>query len=322
MSAPDQPLPAQAGKSRLISAHSFQLHDRSWVKRWRPASFSKFALISTIIAISPFLAGVVVTHIENGRTGAILNTPFGDDVNDVSNAQTFMYQQFPTILTVVFGIWISVLDLDVKRLDPWSRLSSGSSSAMFSLYDTDFILSVVYKSLRASYIYRPHRSKRDVHKYHESRTKNLTVGAPQAVVDASTQTKTMTNNFQVAAYFIAWLGQSHPLFTTNSYTLAPFDHSTVQKSAQISVIVATTRYSAEASCWKPEAAVHNTTSKRISFADGSGCQTKDAFDDDAYWNVQNSQYLAVHIPVMSPGFAFEDGNARETNATSMCPNFP
>lgn len=68
------------------------------------------------------------------------------------NVQNFMYQYFPTILIVVFGIWISVLDLDVKRMSPWSRLASGSRgsfSALFCLYDTDSILTVIYKSFRA-----------------------------------------------------------------------------------------------------------------------------------------------------------------------------
>jgi len=150
----------------------------------------------------------------------------------------------------------------------------------------------------------------------------LAIGASEVPVDPTTQTKTMTNNFEVTAYSIAWLGQSQPPFTTSSYTLAPFDHSMVQDSAQTYVTAATTRYWAEVDCWKPEAAVINDTSKRISFADGRGCETPDVFDDDPYWNVQNARYMAVHIPVTSPGFAFDNGNTRETNVTSMCPNFP
>ena len=153
-------------------------------------------------------------------------------------------------------------------------------------------------------------------------SQRLRIGASQDTVDANTQTRTMTNNFQVTAYSIAWLGQGQPPFTTSSYTLAPFDHSMFQDPAQTYVIVDTTRYWAEVNCWKPAAAVVNTTSKRISFADGKGCMTKDVFDDDAYWNVEHSRYMAVHIPVNSPGFASNQGTASETNVTSMCPKFP
>lgn len=116
------------------------------MKRNRPAFIQQIALISTIIVIAAFLACFIVIHTTNARTGAIIHTSLG---NDIGNAQTFLYQDLLTILTVIFGIWISVLDLDVKRLDPWSLLSTGSSSAMFCLYDTDFVLTFVYKSFRA-----------------------------------------------------------------------------------------------------------------------------------------------------------------------------
>jgi len=146
MSALDDSLLAQEPKIKRHSTQSLQLDEKPLVRRWRPASFSKFALVSTIIVIAAFLTCVVLTHITNERTGAIIYTALG---NDISNGQNFLYQYFPTILTVIFGAWISVLDLDVKRLDPWARLSRGSSSAMFCLYDTDFVLSVVYRSFRA-----------------------------------------------------------------------------------------------------------------------------------------------------------------------------
>lgn len=77
----------------------------------------------------------------------------------------------------------------------------------------------------------------------------LTIGAPQVAVDATTQTQMIANGFQVTAYSIAWLGQSQPPFTTNSYTLAPFDHSMVQDSAHTYVNAATTRQLAMAPTW-------------------------------------------------------------------------
>ena len=85
------------------------------MERWRPFSFSEFALMSTTGIIAAFLASVVVIDIKSRMTGAIIYTPLE---NDIGSAQIFLYQYLPTILAVVFGIWISVLDLDVKRLSP------------------------------------------------------------------------------------------------------------------------------------------------------------------------------------------------------------
>lgn len=153
-------------------------------------------------------------------------------------------------------------------------------------------------------------------------SQSLTVGSAQDAVDADIQTQTMTNDFQITAYSIAWLGQNQPPFTTNSYTLAPFDHSLVRSPVHTYVNVSTMRYWGEVTCWRPDAVKVNATSKRLSFADGKGCETGDVFDDAAPWNVEDSQYMAMHIPVDSPGFAFGEGTTRETNITSMCPDFP
>jgi hypothetical protein len=112
-------------------------------------SFSNVALISSVIVIAGFLAGVIVIHLKNKKAGGII---FAATANDFSGAQTFAYQYSPTIMIVSFGIWISILDLDIKRLDPWSRLSGPSghkSSVLFCRYDSDFILTSVYKAIVA-----------------------------------------------------------------------------------------------------------------------------------------------------------------------------
>jgi hypothetical protein len=150
------------------------------------------------------------------------------------------------------------------------------------------------------------------------------ISIPHGIVDTSAQTHTMTNNFQVTAYAIAWLGQSDPPFTTESYAVAPVDLTAVKHPSRTSVTTSTTRYWSEVDCWKPVAVSFNATSKWTSFADGRGCQTKDVFSDASHWNSLRSKYLAIHVPVDSPGFGL--GTARshsqEANTTSMCPEFP
>lgn len=148
------------------------------------------------------------------------------------------------------------------------------------------------------------------------------ISVPFGIVDASTQTNTMTNNFLVTAYSIAWLGQSNPPFTTDTYTLAPSDLSAVKDRTRTLVTTSTTRFWSEVSCWEPESVMINATSKRKSFADGRGCQTMDVFSDASYWNAAQRPYMVTHIPVDSPGFAFEDGHTRESNISSMCSEYP
>jgi hypothetical protein len=112
-------------------------------------SFSNVALISSVIVIAGFLAGVIVIHLKNKKAGGII---FAATENGFSDAQTFAYQYSPTIMIVSLGIWISILDLDIKRLHPWSRLSGPSghkASVLFCRYDSDFILTSVYKAIRA-----------------------------------------------------------------------------------------------------------------------------------------------------------------------------
>lgn len=115
-------------------------------KGWRPFSFNNLILLLTATVTAALLASVITIHIINGRNSTIIHRT---EENHFVSAQIFGYQYLPTLLAVIFGIWISVLDLDVKRLNPWSRLSRGSSSAIFCLYDTDFVLTVIYKSFRA-----------------------------------------------------------------------------------------------------------------------------------------------------------------------------
>lgn len=151
----------------------------------------------------------------------------------------------------------------------------------------------------------------------EAILQKVVVNATRDTLDANGQTHNMSNNFLVTVYSVAWLGQGQPQFTTESYAVAPFDHSIVQISTQTSVTVPTTKYWAEVNCWSPASVVFNFTSNRTSLDDGKGCETKDVFQDDTS---QKSQY-SLHNPVDSTSLPLN--LARDnTNATSMCPEFP
>jgi hypothetical protein len=62
----------------------------------------------------------------------------------------FLYRFSPTIITVLYGIGWSWVDLDIKRLEPWFQLAQdGGSSARASLllqYPVNFLLFVPFKA--------------------------------------------------------------------------------------------------------------------------------------------------------------------------------
>jgi len=115
---------------------------------WRPRSFRRTALLITIICACTLLAIVVVSHVQAYRTGAVL---VAEHAGGLSDGQIFLFQYMPTMLIVCFAMWVSVIDLDVKRLEPWYQLShpdSSSHSPLLCRYDTDFFLAVLFRSLR------------------------------------------------------------------------------------------------------------------------------------------------------------------------------
>lgn len=147
MSSPNNSLPEVAGNRAPDAIRRFQLEESVIVRRWRPASFSKLASTSLVFVTIGFLAGIITLQFKDKDMGGIT---FAAEATNFSSMQDFGIQYLPTILIVAFGMWISIVDLDIKRLDPWCRLSvDPNSSALFCRYDSEFALTVVYKAIRA-----------------------------------------------------------------------------------------------------------------------------------------------------------------------------
>lgn len=88
-------------------------------------------------------------HHKNHKNGAVLVADNGDEF---SVGQIFLSRYLPTILVVLYGMSISIIDLDIKRLEPWYSLSTGDTSSgtspLLCRYDTDFVLTVMAKAFR------------------------------------------------------------------------------------------------------------------------------------------------------------------------------
>jgi hypothetical protein len=83
------------------------------------------------------------------RDGGIL---FADSIDDLPVTYIFLQNYLPTIVAVLFTTVWNWIDLDVKRLEPWYRLSqesgaSGRDSVLLG-YPAEFLPLVPFKSLK------------------------------------------------------------------------------------------------------------------------------------------------------------------------------
>lgn len=107
---------------------------------WKPIAFSPITLIfATLVAWSliAILQILLVTSEQNG--GIIL----ASTIDDIDIAKSFEYLYLPTVVALVFSIFWSWIDLQVKRVEPYHQLSQqdgawGKDSLLMS-YPFDFL---------------------------------------------------------------------------------------------------------------------------------------------------------------------------------------
>jgi len=114
---------------------------------WKPVTLQAPLLLSiavfTVCAIF-ILEDLSQTGLKNG--GIIFAT------GDLSSAATFSYLYLPTIVSVLYGMSWSWVDLDAKRLEPYFQMSKvGGALAHDSLdlcYPFDFVGWAPIKAIR------------------------------------------------------------------------------------------------------------------------------------------------------------------------------
>lgn len=321
-----------------------------------PFSFRRSTLGCTAIATLLLLGATVVLHILDARNGVIL---VGRSADGLSIGQFFEIRYLPTILTVIYGSWITTLDLDVKRLEPWSQLSLGSAvsaaSSLLCRYDTEFVLSVLAKSMRSGYcipwpivtaaIFADHHRhwivltstwlailatiilpavQNSMFSVQKAATRRgLQTSNPTPLADLHTQTKLMSNNFLLSAYSVTWLGQNSPAFSTNQYALAPFDIDRFQTnlSGNRGVVIApTTRYWVELNCWSPSVITTDVTESLVSFDDGQGCMAANLLSYNATTTSMYDQSAAYESYLFSSSSL--GWNPFLPNLKTTCPDKP
>lgn len=87
---------------------------------WKPFTFKAGFLAPLFLAT---VALIVILEIINQKAIRDDGLFFANSLDDFKTWQVFCYRYLPTTLAVIYGMVWAVLDLDVKRLEPYFQLS-------------------------------------------------------------------------------------------------------------------------------------------------------------------------------------------------------
>jgi Protein of unknown function (DUF3433) len=118
--------------------------------KWRPwtlhpVSFGSIVLCSSgVLALLEYL--VHKSNRENGIAFPALTT------GEFITGQLFLFLYFPTVLAIIYSIWVSWLGLDIKRLEPWYQLIRPNppkfDNSLLLQYPVEFLALVPFKAAR------------------------------------------------------------------------------------------------------------------------------------------------------------------------------
>lgn len=139
------PAPHPASRGGLF----FKRQDAPRSASWKPFTFKAGFLIPLLFITCGFVVALEVLGEISDRNGGIL---FANTLDSYTVWQTFLYRYLPTIIAVTYGMVWAILDLDIKRLEPYFQLSypegvSGKDSIMLN-YPFEFLGYVPITSFR------------------------------------------------------------------------------------------------------------------------------------------------------------------------------
>jgi hypothetical protein len=118
-------------------------------KPWKPLTQKAYFLIPIILASGALIAVLKIYLDRSDRNSGIL---FAPKINDLPLQQTFCYLYLPTIVSLILSFIWTWIDLDIKRLEPFVRLSRpngalGQNSVLLH-YPFDFVAFVPFAAAR------------------------------------------------------------------------------------------------------------------------------------------------------------------------------
>ncbi|KKA17766.1 hypothetical protein T310_8296, partial [Rasamsonia emersonii CBS 393.64] len=296
---------------------------------WRPTSLSPIVLILVISFTITLMVILAVLQSKSTRDGGIL---FAESIDDLPAGYIFLENYLPTIIAVLFTTVWNWIDLDVKRLEPWYRLSQesgavGGDSVLLD-YPAEFLAFVPLQSLKRkqwtvfctalilvilSWVVTPLQSGiftvRTIQK-----SETLPMLSSPGLVSLEEQASTLTMNFVNEGYDVAWLNMNMPPFTTRSYALAPFLPSYDRQ------VIGTNRtftgntvlYQTDLDCQLADSVTRSTkgiNSTLLTFDDGHGCVARNLLE---YYFTTRAGYNGYYIGYYGDGSLDSDAYADST----------
>lgn len=116
---------------------------------WKPNSFRLLPLAAVTLASWALIITLQLLLVKSQKDGGII---IADTIEDIALDRSFLYKYLPTIIALIYSVFWSWIDLQVKRLEPYHQLSKsggawGKDSLLLS-YPFDFLPFVPLSAFR------------------------------------------------------------------------------------------------------------------------------------------------------------------------------
>ena len=121
---------------------------------WRPFTLRPLALVLFLLSTIGLIVTIGGLNYTSIRQGALT---FAHSHGGFSTAQVFSYRYLPQIVIVLYGVGWAVVDLDVKRLEPYFQLSkpdgASAGDSIHLHYPFDFLASATVTAAKRKYVF-------------------------------------------------------------------------------------------------------------------------------------------------------------------------
>ncbi|TFA98844.1 hypothetical protein CCMA1212_009395 [Trichoderma ghanense] len=254
---------------------------------WKPSTMKAPVLIS--FAISSVVI-IVLLEVLVQRSRKLGGLSLVDDADEIPSAVNLTYLYLPTIIAVLYSLVWNWIDLDIKRMQPWTEVSKPNGAtgrqSVFLDYPVDFVAFVPFKAAKQRHwavfysgtvmviifwMITPLQSS-CLGTGPVLMNKTVAMSAPSMFMDSLTQATNMDQSVMNAGYGMAWLKRPFPAFTSSDYALMPFQPAEPVQGNIANFTGTTTKYWTDLKCWPAEV---EHTPKMVdgtyNFINGMGC---------------------------------------------------
>ncbi|OTA07793.1 hypothetical protein A9Z42_0087130 [Trichoderma parareesei] len=247
-----------------------------------------FAISSVII--------IVLLEVLAQRSQKFGGLSLVDDADEIPSAVNLTYLYLPTIIAVLYSLVWNWIDLDIKRMQPWTEVSKPDGAtgrqSVFLDYPVDFVAFVPFKAAKQRHwavfysgtimvlifwMVTPLQSS-CLGTGSVLMNNTVSMSAPSVFMDPLTQATDMDQSVMNSGYAITWLERPYPAFTAPDYALMPFQPAQPVEGNVANFTGTTTKYWTDLKCWPAEVeqtysgpSMYANTMGTYNFINGMGC---------------------------------------------------